>query len=100
MQSLGVLLTTSRGQRVMRRHIGTSIPRMIDAPMTPITMIDFYAGVAEALDLEPRFQATRLGVESVAADGHLRLSIQGVYFPRGHLGDFSVREPKEAVVTL
>jgi hypothetical protein len=99
-QSLGVLFTTPKLSRIMRRHIGTNMPRLVDAPISPVTLIDFYAAVAEALRYEPRFRVSRMGVEGATTDGRLTLAIEGVYFPRGHLGDFSVSEPKTASVAL
>jgi phage baseplate assembly protein W len=42
-------------------------PALVDAPMSPATLIDFYAGAAEAIDaFEPRFKVTRFGT----VDGH------------------------------
>lgn len=99
-QSLGVLFTTPKGSRVMRRALGTDVPRLVDAPMSPATLIDFYAGAAEGIDLyEPRFKPTRFGTVSASADGGLSIACEGIYFPRGHLGDFSVSEPKNATVS-
>jgi phage baseplate assembly protein W len=83
----------------MRRHIGSNIPRMVDMPISPVTLIDVYAAVAEALRLEPRFKVVRMGVQGVS-DGRLTIDIKGIYYPRGHLGDFSVQEPKTASVSV
>lgn len=99
-QSLRVLFTTSKMARVMRRHIGTNMPRMVDAPISPVTLIDFYAAIAEAAKYEPRFRVSRMAVEGATSGGHLTIAIQGVYYPRGHLGDFSLSEPKTVKVPL
>lgn len=98
-QSIAVLLTTPKMSRVMRRHIGADMPRMVDAPINPNTVIDFYAAVADALRLEPRFKVSRMRVEGVTA-GSIALLAEGVYYPRGHLGDFSVSTPKTVTVPL
>lgn len=98
-QSIAVLLTTPKMSRVMRRHVGAGLPRMVDAPINQNTVIDFYASVADALRLEPRFKVSRMRVESAAA-GSIALLAEGVYYPRGHLGDFSVSQPKTVTVPL
>jgi len=99
-QSLGVLFTTPKVSRVMRRHLGTNMPRLVDAPISPVTLIDFYAAIAEAAKYEPRYRVSRMAVEGATSGGHLTIAIQGVYYPRGHLGDFSVSEPKTVKVPL
>jgi phage baseplate assembly protein W len=99
-QSLEVLFTTARESRVMRRAVGSSVPRMVDQPMNQVTLIDFYAAVAKAIrDYEPRFKVSKMSVQS-ASSGQLTIAIQGVYYPRGHLGDFSVSEPQVVSVPL
>jgi phage baseplate assembly protein W len=100
-QSLGVLFTTPHGSRVMRRHVGSKVPRLIDSPISPNTIIDFYAAVAEAVTaFEPRFKVSRMKIDPETVGGHLVVAIQGVYYPRGHLGDYSVSEPKTVSVPL
>lgn len=99
-QSIEVLFTTSFESRVMRRGVGSDVPRMVDQPISPVTIIDFYAAAAKALrDYEPRFRVGRMRIDS-AAPGELSVAIQGVYYPRGHLGDFSISEPKTVSVPL
>lgn len=101
LQSMRTLFTTARESRVMRRGVGSDVPRMVDQPMTPVNVIDFYSACARALrDYEPRFRVSKMSVESVSSDGQLVIGIQGVFYPRGHLGDFSVSEPKTASVAL
>lgn len=100
-QSLAVLFTTPKGSRVMRRHVGSDITRLVDAPMSPATLIDFYAGAATAIDeFEPRFKVTRFGTTEATTDGRLSIECEGIHYPRGHLGDFSISEPQNARVTV
>lgn len=99
-QSLGVLFTTPRLSRVMRRHIGSNVPRLVDAPISPVTLIDVYAAIADAARYEPRFKVVRMAVTDATTGGRLTIAIEGVYFPRGHLGDFTVQEPKTVSVPL
>lgn len=99
-QSIGVILSTSRLERYMRREFGSDLPRLVDAPITPATIIDFYAATAGAInEYEPRYRVSRMRVEG-ADKGHLTMRIEGVYFPRGHLGDFSVSSPQTVEVPL
>jgi phage baseplate assembly protein W len=99
-QSIAVLLTTTYRSRVMRRGVGADMPRMVDKPITPATVIDFYSAASRAIAKhEPRFRVSRMGVDT-ATPGELNLSAVGVYFPRGHLGDFSVSVPQTVSVPL
>lgn len=104
-QSLGVLFTTPRLSRVMRRHVGSNLARLVDEPISPVTVIKFYAAVAKATqDFEPRFRITRMRIDPESAPtisaGGVTMDIEGVYYPRGHLGDFGVSEPKVVSVPL
>ena len=100
-QSLRILFTTPKMSRVMRRAVGADLVRMVDAPISPVTIIDIYAAVAESIrNHEPRFKISRMKVLEASADGKLTVGIEGVYFPRGHLGDYSVSEPKTVSVPL
>jgi phage baseplate assembly protein W len=99
-QSIIVLLTTPKMSRVMRRALGADLPRLVDSPITPANVIDFYAACAKAIgDYEPRFRVSRMAVDGAAA-GKIGLTAYGVYYPRGHLGDFSVSIPKNVTVPL
>jgi len=99
-QSLGVLLTTARASRVMRRPFGSDLPRKVDAPISPANVVDFYAAAASAIDAhEPRFRVKRFSVED-ATGGAIAMLAEGVYYPRGHLGDFSISEPQTASIAL
>lgn len=100
-QSLGDLFTTPRASRVLRRAYGSDLPRMVDLPMSPATIIDFYAAVAGAIDAyEPRFKVTQMQVSGAGRDGHLTFDIRGIYYPRGAQGDFSVRVPQSTSVAV
>ena len=99
-QSIGVILTTARLERYMRRAFGSDLPRLVDSPITPATIIDFYAATAGAInEYEPRFKVSRMRIDGTTG-GHLMLNAEGVYYPRGHLGDFTVSQPKTASVPL
>lgn len=92
-QSIRKILTTPIGSRVMRRDFGSDIPDMIDRKMTQGNVLAVYAAAASALARwEPRFQMRAGRVANATATGVLEIEIHGLYFPRGHVGDYSVVE--------
>lgn len=91
LQSLEIILTTPRGSRVMRRHFGVKMMRIVDKPISPLTLIDFYATIAEVALEEPRFRLEQmsLATDSDIANGQALFDLEGIWYPRGHLGDYS-----------
>lgn len=88
------ILTTPKGSRVMRRDYGSDVPALIDMPMVDAVVLDLYVAVADAIDKwEPRLRVERLDIVSGDQAGRLGLAIVNPrYFPRGHLGDYSIEE--------
>jgi len=94
-QSIRVILTTPVGSRVMRRDFGSRLPDLIDAKMVERNILAIYSATAEAINRwEPRFRMRRGRVTEAGADGRISLEIFGVYYPRGHVGDYTVAEDK------
>jgi phage baseplate assembly protein W len=92
-QSIGKILTTPIGSRVMRREFGSDLPELVDRKMTSANILKVYAASALAIiRWEPRFRMKTGRVVSASADGKLTIEIFGIYYPRGHLGDYSVAE--------
>lgn len=92
-QSITTILTTPLGSRVMRREFGSNLFDLIDARMVQKNVLAVYSASALAIARwEPRFKVTRASVDELSAAGRLVLNIFGTYFPRGHLGDYSVAE--------
>lgn len=82
-QSIIDILTTPIGSRVMRRDYGSRLFELIDAPVNRETLVDYYAAVAESLDLwEPRIQLQQVDITS-AVVGSITLSITGKYLIDG-----------------
>ena len=101
LQSIEDILTTRLMQRVMRREYGSLLPRLIDAPMNDRVVLAFYAAAAEALRRwEPRFRLRRCSITRAGSDGGITLELSGVYYPRGHLGDYSVMETRDGALHL
>jgi len=100
-QSIGKVIQTAIGSRVMRRTFGSDLPDLVDTKMIRKNILAVYSAAAAAIDTwEPRFRMRTGAVRSVGADGKIGLVISGTYFPRGHLGDYSVAEDKVARVAL
>ncbi|MER9652538.1 GPW/gp25 family protein [Mesorhizobium sp. M0152] len=100
-QSIGVILTTLIGTRVMRREFGSRLMALTDAPMNDRVLLAVYSAVAEAIARwEPRYRLDTVNVEVAGAGGAITFRLSGTYFPRGHLGDFSESSARLAEITL
>ena len=86
-QSVRDILTTPIGSRVMRRDYGSALPDLVDSNVTGLTLAQFYAATADALDRwEPRLRVTRIEVEAPSAEleaGRISLSLEAEYLPDG-----------------
>lgn len=76
-QSVGDILGTPLGTRVMRRDYGSMIADLIDQPMNRATMMLLNAASALALARwEPRLRLRRVRFERVGADGAPVMTIE------------------------
>src|ERR1035437_10054976 len=93
-QSLQVIFTTQFGERVMRRWFGSAVLALLGRNMTNATILRFWSAICMTIDLwEPRFRVTKITPYGSAMNlriGKIGFAITGVYYPRGHLGDYSV----------
>ena len=79
-QSIEDILTTPLGTRVGRRDYGSTLPDLVDRPMSAGLVVDVTSASALALDKwEPRFALKRVHVASANATGHLQLGLEGEY---------------------
>lgn len=100
-QSLGVLLTTPKFSRVMRRAVGAGLPGRVDMAINSNNFIDLFADIGKAVfDYEPRFRPTKMTPSAGSSRSEIVIDVEGIYFPRGHLGDFTVAKPQSLAVTL
>lgn len=100
-QSIGKILMTRVGARVMFRDFGSDVPKLIDANATLEVIMLFFVAAAEAIDKwEPRFRLTYVSLTEAGRDGRFKFMLDGVYFPRGHLGDYSIAEDRSGAVVL
>jgi phage baseplate assembly protein W len=93
-QGVEVILSTRLGSRIMRREFGGGIVELLGRLVTPSLFAAFQQLLATAIDLwEPRFQVRRISANGSASElrlGHVGLTIEADYRPRGHLGDYTV----------
>lgn len=98
-QSISVILTTPIGSRVMRREFGSELFDLIDRPMTDQVILSVYAAAVIAIaKWEPRYAVTACQVERLTETGQVVLNLGGLYYPRGHLGDFTRSEDMQTRV--
>jgi uncharacterized protein len=96
-QSIAVILTTRVGSRVMRRAFGSELKALQDRNPDPRTMLIVFVAIAMALRVwEPGFRLKRITPVQVGADGVAVFDFAGTFYPRGHLGDYSLAEEREA----
>lgn len=97
LQSIRMILSTEIGERIMRRDFGSHVPTLLDTPQNMPTLVDVYVTIVEALEPheiagrqygEPRFALTGI-VPDGDESGTLTIALQGIEFPRGHMGDFA-----------
>ena len=78
-QSIGDILSTPVGSRVMRRDYGSLVPRLIDQPFNPTTKIRLYAATATALmRWEPRIRLSRVALDLGEQPGQVVVTLEGV----------------------
>ena len=77
-QSIGDILMTPLGTRVMRRDYGSMLFELIDRPINAATRLLLFSATAIALSRwEPRLKLTRVGLSRAGADGNVAIDIEG-----------------------
>lgn len=104
-QSIGVILTTRVGSRVMRRAFGAGVKQLQDANATRRTFLEVYRAVHKALTHprygEPGFRLLTIDVDaSEGVSGTFKIILDGVFYPNGHLGDYSESETRRAILPI
>jgi phage baseplate assembly protein W len=108
-QSIAIILATPLAALVMARDFGSKMPRLVDRAVSQVTLIEFYQAVPQAINRictetlmaeEPRFRVKNMQLSDMTADGHATFDITGLYYPRGHLGDYSIVEDARGRVVM
>lgn len=90
LQSIGDILTTTFGERVIREWYGSTVPGLLGRLITPSEVVPIFAAIAAALEQwEPRFRIIEIQPVEVTRSGQLHVFLVGDYRPRAHLGDFT-----------
>lgn len=77
-QSIGCILATPIGSRVMREDFGSLIPDMIDYPQTPALALQLSAAAFMAIKKwEPRIKVTAITLNALSMSGRRELTMQG-----------------------
>ena len=80
LQSIGMILTTPRLSRVMRREFGSDLHELLGRPMTPQIVLAVYAATALAIaQWEPRFRLTGVEMGDGDATGRLSITVHGIW---------------------
>lgn len=106
-QSLELIFATPFHERVLRRWVGSFVPHILGESLVARVVTRFFWAIMSAIDLwEPDYRiqqvyfmgnalsswAPPLTVTSTAdliRSGNVIFRQEGVYYPRGHLGDFT-----------
>lgn len=88
-QSLGIIGSTAIRSLVLNRSFGSDIPNLVDKPGNQQSVAKFFTAIGRAyLQWEPGFRLTKVALVSLVP-GVAQFSISGVFYPNGHLGDYS-----------
>jgi phage baseplate assembly protein W len=90
-QSIGDILSTPIGTRVMRPEYGSRMPRLLDMPMNQAWKLEVYVSVTEALrKWEPRITVRQVRVPS-AGIGYADIEVVYELKTNGETATASVR---------
>ncbi|WP_336488290.1 GPW/gp25 family protein [Methylobacterium nigriterrae] len=93
MQSVDVIFETEIGERVMLRHFGGGMRRLLGRKLTPDLLALATAVFALAITIwEPRLRVVKVSVAPSVEEirqGAVSFVMEVIYRPRGHLGDMT-----------
>ncbi|MBA4784125.1 MAG: baseplate assembly protein [Rhizobiales bacterium] len=99
-QSIGMILRTRLASRPWARDFGSRVPDLQDQNAANRFLIEFARDTVEALEAdEPGFVVSEFRLDEGGRDGRFVFIIVGLFYPRGHLGDYSLTESREIAVS-
>jgi hypothetical protein len=115
-QSMEVIFATPYHERVLRRWVGSFVPMLLGENFVERIVMRFYWAIVTGIDLwEPNYRIRQVyfmgdalsgwaPLPSTSAAAMIRLGQgifrnEGVYRPRGHLGDFTPADTKQSALT-
>lgn len=100
-QSLRIIVTTAIGSIPLMRHFGSGGKSMQDRTPHPQNVMRLYTLTAEAVrKFEPGYRLEGISLSRAGPDGVYRFDMAGTFYPRGHLGDYSIAERRATAVGL
>lgn len=97
LQSMQMIFLTRYHERILRQWAGSFVPHLLGQNITEPTVTRFWWAIISAIDLwEPNYSIKQIFLRTGLADptsitgirsGGISFQQQGVYYPRGHLGD-------------
>lgn len=100
-QSVGLIITTVIGERVMRLDFGANTVRHLGRNLVAVTALAVYRDSVRAIHRwEPEYRVTRCQLVRLDATGGLALTTRGTYYPEGRLGNYDIAEPADAAIPL
>jgi phage baseplate assembly protein W len=95
-QSIAFIIMTRIASLIMLRGFGSTVQDAQDRNATPRRIMTIYTAVAAALRAwEPGFRLRTIQLTRAGADGVFVFQITGIFYPNGHVGDYSVSEERE-----
>ena len=99
-QSIAVILSTRVGSRPWDRAFGSDVRDLQDQNAVNSVLLEFASAAAMALlKFEPGFRLTGLQLVDAGRDGVFAFILPGDYYPRGHLGDYSIKESRSLTIS-
>lgn len=89
-QSIGDILTTPLGTRVMRRDYGSLLPELVDQPFNDATRLRLFGATALALmRWEPRIRLIRVQLSQGTDPGTYTLDLEAVLVEGAQSSDYT-----------
>jgi phage baseplate assembly protein W len=100
-QSVGVIISTQLGERVMLREFGADLISHIGRNVVPATVIAVYRDAVTAIhQWEPEYRVRRCQLVQLDRIGGLGLATFGDYYPEGRLGNYEFVEAADGSFPL
>lgn len=99
---VGRILATRKGRRVMRLDLGSDLRALRGENLTAVNVLRAYSEVVTAVhEQEPAVRFRKIEPELVdGRGGAIAFILSYVFYPYGHLGDYSVVEDADMRVPI
>ena len=98
-QSIGVIVSTAILSLVLNRPFGSDWPDLVDKPGNAPSVGLYFTAIGRALlKWEPGFKLTRVQLLALSP-GLASFQISGLFYPNGHVGDYSNPQGVSTVIS-